>query len=232
MAEATFPTALDDYNTYYTIAIPYLDANSARLNVDASKLSDLNDFFDEPASGTGWLQVYPLTTDRATATGTLRDQRDDLIEDIDELLREIYQNVPEADLTQTDRAKLRIFEDAAPSERTAIQTAPDVALTAMEGGRIRQRLRVDEDADRASRHPDATGWERVSKIGGPPPANPGACPIKETGTRALTVIDPGTEHDGERYYCFVRWVIFGQEEKNGPWSGMEVITISAGTVGS
>ena len=232
MSVAKFPNTLSGTNDYYAISVPWLNSEASRLNVDGTRLGELNDLYDDSSTGLGWLQIYPLTTDDTTVTPSLRDKRNDLIKDINEKLREIYLNVPGADLTQDDRSKLRIFKRKKRSARTPISEAPDVALTTMEGGNIRQRLRFDTDENRASRHPDADGWIRVSKTGGAPPAGPEDCPEKEEGTRVLTIIEAGAENDRKPYYCFVRWAIFGQSPKNGPWSSMEVVSISAGTVGS
>ncbi len=232
MSVAKFPNTLSDTNNYYGISVPWINSEAARLNVNSTRLGELNDLYDEPAAGTGWLQIYPLTMDDTTVTPSLRDTRKDLIVAVNDKLREIYLNLPEADLTQTDRNKLRIFKRKPRSIRTRINEAPDVALTTMEGGNIRQRLRFDTDENRASRHPDADGWIRVSKTVGAPPSSPEDCPVKEEGTRVLSTIEAGSVNDRQPYYCFVRWAIFGQSAKNGPWSGMEVVSISAGTVGT
>lgn len=233
MAKASFPIKLGEYNTYVLAAVPYLDTNKARLNVSTPNMDALNDLYSDTTGGTGWVEVYPLTRNRATSTGALRDRRNALRKDITDLLRVIYGDVPQSVLTATDRNMLRIFErDNIPTKRGKIDTAPDVALLALEGGKIQQRLRVDTDATRASKHPLADGWKRVAKIGGGPPADHTECPIVESGTDALTTFDGGQENDGKRLYAFVRWINLSNAANNSGWSAMAVVTISAGTVGS
>lgn len=231
MAKANYPTKFETFNTYVLTAVPYLDSNKARLNVSNDNMDGLNDLFSDTTGGTGWVEVYPLTTNRATSTGALRDRRDVLRKEIKDKLREIYDDVPMSALTETDRNTLRIFKrDTKPTKRGKITSAPDAAFTPLEGGEIRQRLRVDDDATRASIHPLADGWERVSKIGGTPPADVSECPLKVSGTGALSTFDAGQENDGKRLYSFIRWINLSNAANNSPWSSMEVVTISAGTV--
>ncbi len=233
MATASFQTKLAEVNTYFTTAVPYLDTHKTRLNVSTANMDAVNALYSDSSGGTGWIEVYPLTTNRATSTGALRDRRNTLLKEIKALLKAIYGDVPESVLTDVDRNTLRIFvRDTTPTARGPIPTAPDVAFTPLEGGKIKQRLRVDDDATRASIHPLADGWERVSKIGGTPPANVSECPVKDSGTDALSTFDAGQENDGKRLYAFIRWINLGNAANNSAWSSMEIVTISAGTVGS
>ena len=231
MATAKFPKKLAEVNTNFTTAVPYLDTHKTHLNVSTANMSALNDLYSDSSGGTGWIEVYPLTTNRATSTGALRDRRNVLLKEIKDLLKVIYGDVPVSVLTEVDRNTLRIFKrDTTPTARGPIPTAPDVAFTPLEGGQIRQRLRVDTDATRASVHPLADGWERVAKIGGTPPANVSECPLKHNGTDALSTFDAGQENDGKRLYAFIRWINLGNSANNSAWSSMEIVTISAGTV--
>lgn len=233
MAKAKFPTTLEEVNSYYTLSVPYLDTNKARLNVSDPNIDAVKLLFDDAGTGNGWKQLWALTVNKATATEPLRKQRNKLRKVITAKLRVIYDDIPESSLTETDRSTLHLFKrDDKPTKRGKITTAPDVAFTPLEGGEIRQRLRVDDDATRASKHPLADGWERVSKIGGTPPADATECPVKDSGTEALSTFSAGQENDGKRIYAFVRWINLSDAANNSPWSPMEMVTVSAGTVGS
>lgn len=232
MAQAKFPKTIDGWNTYFGVAVPYLDTHHTRLNVLPDDRTELNDLYDDSTTGNGWLQVFPLTQG-AKATSSLRETRDELIEDMKDVLQRIYADIPERDLTNDDRAELKIPKrDTKPTARGPITTAPDVALAPLEGAKIKQRLRYDTDKTRASMHPLADGWERAVKIGGAPPANPSECPIRETGSGALSTIDVGMDNDRKSYYAFFRWVNISNKENNSGWSPMKVVTVSGGTVGT
>ncbi len=232
MAQAKFPKTIDGWNTYFLVAVVYINTHEARLNVLPANLTELNDLYDNAALSNGWLQVFPLTQG-SQATTSLRTTRDKLIDDIKDVLQRIYGDIPERELTNDDRNELRIFaRDTTPTARGPITTAPDVALTPLEGAKIRQRLRFDTDKNRASMHPLADGWERAVKIGGGPPANPSECPIRETGSGALSTIDAGMDNDRKSYYAFFRWVNISNPENNSGWSPMKVVTVSGGTVGT
>ncbi len=233
MGQAKFQKTLEEINSYYGVSVPYINTHQARLNVSSANNDALQLLHSDPATGNGWTQLWALTINKATATEPVRRQRNKLRKVITAKLREIYQDIPESALTEVDRSTLRIFKrDTKPSSRGKITTAPDVSFTPLEGGDIRQRLRVDEDATRASRHPLADGWERVSKIGGTPPADATECPVKDSGTEALSTFSAGQENDGKRIYAFVRWINLSNAANNSPWSPMEMVTVSAGTVGS
>ncbi len=102
------------------------------------------------------------------------------------------------------------------ADGTPITTAPDASFTPLEGAKIRQHLRVDEDASRASIHPLSDAWERVYKIGSPAPANPAACPLKDVGSKALTTFNAGMDNDGKKLYAFFRWINMSNPANNGP----------------
>jgi len=233
MARSKFPRTLGEFNTFILTAIPYLVAEQARLLITLANITALNLLYDDPSTGNGWLQIWPLTQNRATSTGALRDQRNLLRKSITTSLRAIFGDLPESALTEADRNTLRIYRrDITPTARGPITSPPYVSLISLPSGKIRQRLRVATDASRASRHPLADGWERVMKIGGPPPANPDECPIKATGSAALSTFDGGMENDGLRVYAFVRWININNPANSSGWSSMAVATISAGTVGN
>ena len=79
-------------------------------------------------------------------------------------------------------------------------------------------------------HPLADGWEKAVKIGGTAPANPSECPIRVTGSKALTTFDADMQNDRKSYYAFYRWVNITNPVNNSGWSSMKVVTISGGTV--
>jgi hypothetical protein len=230
MAQAKYPKTIDAWNSYFWVAIPYINTHQARLGISSANRSALNNLYDDPATGNGWLQIFPKTQGNE-ATTALRKTRNKLRSDIQDLLQIIYLDIPESKLTEDDRQALRTFKrDTKATARGPISTAPDVSLTPLEGAKIRQRLRFDTDKNRASTHPLADGWERAVKIGGTAPANPDQCPIRETGTKALSTISAGMANDGKRYYAFYRWANFTNKANNSGWSPMKVVTVSGGTV--
>ena len=230
MAQAKYPRTNDGWNTYFGVSVPYLNTHQARLGISAANRAALNVFYDDPATGNGWLQVFPKTqSDEATTA--LRKTRNKLRNDMKDLLQIIYLDIPESKLTENDRVALRISKrDSKSTARGLITSAPDVALTPLEGAKIKQRLRYDTDKDRASMHPLADAWERAAKIGGTPPANPDECPLRVTGSKALRTFDAGMENDRKPLYAFYRWINNSNPANNSGWSPMKVITITGGTV--
>lgn len=178
-----------------------------------------------------WNKLFALNQNPDTKTKTvnanLKQTRADFTAFAEPLLKRMEGSTA---LIKADRLILGIKErDRERTLRGAIATAPDVALTPQEGGNVRVRCRVDSDQTRASMHPLADGMELFYKIGGEPPGNEGECPDRLLSKKALFTFKAGTGNDGKRMYAYGRWVNLSEPAKNGPFSPLAIVTISAGT---
>jgi len=213
-------------NTYLLAPDPMFGTNWQRLGLLAAEMASWTAFRND------WVLTYALYGSDNTRTPTVTKHKNDIkanFATFNESLLTRMEGSP--NIVDADRAQLNIPKpDRTPTARGPITTAPDASLTAQEGAKLQIRLRVDTDATRASIHPLADGWQMVYKIGTPAPANPEACPNNHIGTKALTVFEGGMPNDGKKLYAFFRWVNISNPANNGPWSAMEIATISGGTV--
>ena len=236
MAESSRISRADGpFNTYANSSVTYLDAtdpitgipNYVRLGLTVGQRNGW------AGRKNTWNNKYALWADLNTRTLPVTAEKNNAKQDFIDFVQPLLNFIAgRTELLEADFAAFNIKKrDTRPTPRGPITTVPDVALSPLEGAKIRQRLRFDTDRDRASMHPLADGWERAVKIGGSPPANPNQCPIRETGTGALSTVNAGMENDRKSYYAFYRWVNITNPVNNSGWSPMEVVTISGGTVG-
>lgn len=218
------------FNEFVNEAVPHMDSNRVRLGITVANRDVLKNLHDDPAAGTGWLQIWPQSQSDNLRTRTITGLKDTLKEDITELMRDIYKDIPESVLTEEDRNVLRIFErDTIPSDRPAVATAPFVDLKVLDGGRVKFTCRVEKKAKRGSRHQDADFAEvryTLTSLGAPTPADPLALVNRHDSKKATFTIDFGVPNAGKRLFCFVRWAVTGNAEKSGPWAQVMTTVIS------
>ncbi len=159
-----FPTKDGDFNTYFGTAATYLTTNATSLNVSAGNVTAL-------ATLKGfWDTKYPQSQDVNTATKTIIEEKTGVRDAIEDLLREIFGDIPQSALTAADRNTLNLHERQAGSARPAITTSPGLRLFALGDLEIRIECRVVGDESRPSLHPDADAIEFRTLIGDTPPA--------------------------------------------------------------
>lgn len=215
------PTRDTDFNTYINNAINYMVANAGSLGITAGTVTELQN------KQANWNALFPQSQNPALRTSAITDQKNNLREEIEDLLRDVYSNIREADLNEAARNALNLPErDDEPTPRPAITTAPHVDLKAGSGARIEVTLRVESDADRASRHEHADSIELCYKIGDPGPNSPADCNKTVMFTRALHTLKLDIADAGQRFYCYVKWKNTSNDEKSGPWSNMSSIVIT------
>ena len=117
-----FPKTDAEFSLYIGIAIPYLNANKARLLVTTTanaQLTAVTTLYS--AASTGWTTVYLLSQNSSTATGSITATKTALRAQITSALRIIYDDIPRSLLTQVDRDTLHL---AAPSSSHTAASVP------------------------------------------------------------------------------------------------------------
>jgi len=232
MASARVPQDDSGFDSYIRTSTTHLlSSMSVPLNYVRLGLTDAEKDAWE-AFKNSWVEKYALYVNENTRTKTITNEKNTIKKDFTQFSEPLLTRMSgSANIVEADRLALNLPErDRERTPRAAITTAPDVALTPLEGGQIRQRLRVDADQTKASIHPLADGWKRYMKIGAPAPANHLACPLIDVGSKALSTFDGGVVNDGKKIYAFYQWINISNPANSGPVSPMAVVTISAGTI--
>jgi len=249
MAEGRFSTKDADFSNDLNTIVPHLNSEAARLQVAATRLSQLNDL------KTDWDDLFPKSTNPSTSTKTIRDTKNQTRQNMEALLREIYDDIPNSVLTNDDRDKLNLPErDSIPTPRPSIGTEPGVIVNSRAGRKIDVECRVSGDSSRPSRHPDsdAIEWRAnvapMPRTGGsetPPPMAPpvggttaeppatdtrqAAAPAFRTGivSRAKFTIQLPETDAGMMAAIQCRWVNITDSTKSGEWSAAVSIMVMA-----
>lgn len=226
-ARGIFPTKDADFNNYFGIAGPYLAGNAMRFLISATNLSQLNTFI------MNWPPLYSSSQNSNTATKTIIDNKIIMRGDIEELLRDIYDDIPNSVLTTDDRNTLNLHEPKPASARPAITTKPNVILNSQNGFRMLVENRVIADSTRPSKHADCDVVEYKYKVaevasGTPAPPTPGSpspTPGPATswigpllsGKARYTILLADTD-GGKLLTITTRWKNTVDDTKSGPWS--------------
>ncbi|MEK6616655.1 MAG: hypothetical protein AABZ32_11210, partial [Bacteroidota bacterium] len=143
----------------YRVTLPI--ANFVRLGISGAEYVAWVGFYNQ------WIAVYALYVNEGTRNKTITNQKNNIKHDFTAFTEALLTRMSgSATIMEEDRLPLNLLKrDRVLTLRGEISTAPDVALTPLEGGKIRQRLRVDTDSSKASIHPLADGWKRYMKIG-------------------------------------------------------------------
>lgn len=135
-----------DFNDYILRAIPYLQANDARLGVSGPNVNTLVGMRND------WNVLYPKTQNPDVRTLAITAQKNDLKKEITDLLRAVYRDIPESRLTQDDRATLNLKErDREPTRVAVPGHAPDVDIEKVEHRQVTLRLTDPENPDTKAR---------------------------------------------------------------------------------
>jgi hypothetical protein len=207
-----FATTLDGKNTQYNQVIPYCETNKVRLTIDTTKMAA------QVTNLTSWNSVYNDSVNKNLTTKTLRDQRNGLIDTIEEGMREIYNDIPDSLLTDADRNTLNLPKrDTTNTPRGEITTAPFAKAKALEGGFMEFICRTDADNSRASILELADGAELVYNVGGAVPASPSECTQNFFSSKAKFHVKIDPVHAGKKLNGFIRWKNNTDPAKSGPF---------------
>lgn len=219
-----FPTKDADFNDYFTNAGPYVVSNSARFLVSPQNLADLSTFIGS------WPALYSSSQNQNTVTKTITDNKNQMRDDIEDLLRSIYDDIPNSVLTNDDRNTLNLHEPKPASARPVIDTQPDVIIHAKAGSRMQVENRVESDQTRPSRHTDSDGVEYRYWLtdtntpttpptpGSPSSPSSAAAPTTKFSSKAKFIIQLAETDGGKMLNMQCRWKNIIDDTKSGPWS--------------
>jgi hypothetical protein len=213
MADGIFPTKDSNFNTYFGTVVAYLSVatNIARLGVSATRLADLTVLLAT------WNTLYPQSQNENTVTKTIIDNKNETREDAEELLRLIYDDIPNSALIAADRNTLNLHERKPASERPAIETAPDVILNSSAGFRMIVENRVIADTTRPSKQKDSDGVEYKYWFTPPTAADPIVVVGPMLSTKAKFTLQLAEGDGGKLLNLQSRWKNNVDESKSGPW---------------
>jgi len=232
--ERRIPNSLSGFDEYIRRAVPYIQAlgggvkHGIRLGLTTTELTAAQAFLTSWWTGIPATPgIYELHSNPDTKTRTTRNNVVTLMTDFTEFFSPLLTRMGTSSaITETDRSNLSLpAPDRIPTRRGAIEAEPLAGIKSLASARIKVRVRLDEDASRASMHPLADAIEMRYQIGGTQPANALACPGTVISKKAMFTFDAGVDHDGQKFFGFVRYVNLTNPENNGPWSSIQTGTV-------
>jgi len=223
------PIKLGEFNTFVNRVIPYMadPTNQTRLGVSTVNKDLMEDQLGDAATVDSWIYLWALTSSETTATKPLRASRDVLRAQMTTLIRAVYDDIIESELTENDRTTLVIPKrDIIPSERPAMTDRPNLKLIVKGGASFIVENRVVSDQTRPSMNPYADFIEFAYIIQETPPTD-----VSETNkvkvlskAREVLTLDPSTA--GQKIHCYTRYVNKTDDAKSSPYTRLHSAVIS------
>lgn len=221
MAGGPFPTKNTEVNDYFNLVVPYLTTHATRLGVSTENLGSLDALYDNNSSAEqsdlGWSQLWVLYSNRDTVTPSIREIVQTRKEEIETLLRSIYDDIPQSALTTNDRNTLNLPErDSTPTEIQAVDFAPVLSFEKVSNGIQVVRFQNPETPDSNAMPPnqDAEVQQFVGASGLADNDIPFAH-MEDTGKHLLQVNFTPEQKEKTAYY---RARYKTDTGKTGPWS--------------
>jgi hypothetical protein len=169
-----------------------------------------------------WLAKYTASQDPTKRTTTLVAEKNDLKSDFTEFADSPLKTIEGS--TNIVNADYDIFNiskrDNIPTPREPIAQSPFTGLKGGDGCRATFTHRTENDANRASKHPDAdaieTRWILLDALT-TPPNTPDDCPNIEIYTKAKHTMQFPISSAGKRLHTFSRWRNNAETQKSSPW---------------
>lgn len=138
-----FPAANSDFNDYVNEAAPYIGNNKTRLLVSGDNLTKLG------TEMTVWNDIYPQSADLENTTQTIINKRNKSRKRLEDILRDIYKDIPESVLTEDDRSVLNLFERGAASPVGRADFSPGLEMAKVI--HLEHTLRIKNGLDTSKR---------------------------------------------------------------------------------
>lgn len=173
--------------------------------------------------------IYPKSQNPDTRTKTITGQKDTLREEIEALMRNIFDDIPASWLTPSDREVLNIhLRDAEPSPHPQI-VDPIIGLTPKQGGDVELRVRTTSDQTRPSK-PLAHiliqaqyAFTAATDLTAPAFDQ---CTSHYESSQALSTMHLGISNVGKRLYGYFRWYDPTHPEDSGPWTQAHTVVVA------
>ncbi|MEC4049152.1 hypothetical protein OX284_006900 [Flavobacterium sp. SUN046] len=212
-----FPSKEADLNTYFQLAIAYLILNSTRLLITANNQADLT------ALLTTWNIVFPESQNKNTRTKSIVENKDATRENIINLLRTVYADIPASVLTIEDRNTLNITKKDATRTPSPVPTSKPICQVDTSRRLEHTISHTDEDGSQG-KPAGVRGCQIWFKIGAPA-IDPVELTYLTTDTASPYTHRFAGEFAGKNVYYWLRWE--NTRGEVGPWSDVVIATVTA-----
>ena len=211
-----FPSKEADLNVYFQLAIAYLILNGVRLHISTARQTAATDLLAT------WNLVYPESQNKNTRTKSIIDNKDLVRDNIMNLLREIYDDIPSSLLTIEDRNTLNITKKSISRTNAPIPLSKPICQVDTSHRLTHTISHTDEDGSQGKPN-GVRGCQIWYKIGSPA-IDPSELTYLATDTASPFMHQFAGEHVGKNVYYWLRWE--NTRGEVGPWSDTVMATIT------
>lgn len=212
-----FPSKEADLNVYFQLAIAYLILNGTRLLISAANITALTNLLNS------WNDVYPDSQNKNTRTKSIVQNKDIIREKIMDLLRTVYDDIPNSILTVEDRNTLNITKkDYVRSPSPIPVTKP---ICQVDTSRRLEHTISHTDEDGTQGKPAGVRGCQIWYKVGAPAIDPSELSYLTTDTASPFTHQFSGDLAGKNVYYWLRWE--NTRGEVGPWSDVVMATITA-----
>lgn len=217
------PGDIPGFVEFQGIFVSGVAAGAAGWGISAAKVTTLQ------GQQTIYLGLYATASNPATRTkGSVQAHKDGLKVFKKQIRSFVSENLRGNPLvTNQNRIDLKIpVPDDNRTPRAAITTVPDIILHAIGEARVQFELRVENDSNKPSMHPDCDVADVRAAIGNyPAPPNIEMATDLFVSTKARFIKTADLQQMGQTAYVWVRWKNNTDDSKSGPFNTTPVAVV-------
>lgn len=222
MKKRRIPQKKSDFDQYlqntcsYLLLLIDLITNWSRLGLTQLEMNKWEDFKNQ------WIALYPQYTNLDLKTSAIVKKINLLQNNATQFMMPLLDRIAANPATTVDdRYVFHISKrDKTPTPRGKIKTVPLFELTALGGGQFETRVRIKQDASRASMHPLADAYEIRYIISDTAPTSIKELTQYSVKKHALDILEVGEENSGKTIYYCIRWINISNPKNSGPYSSI------------
>lgn len=225
------PHLLTNWNRLVAPPIPPVGAAAAAAAVPADpRRAQLETFYNQWNGLSGAPGIYSQSQNPDIRTATITGQKDTLRTQIEILMRNIFDDIPQSWLTAHDREILHlpVRKTERTHHTTPIEQAPVFGMEGLGSGEVKFNVRNVHDETRSSKEPDAEIEVKfiILRADEPRPTHINDMTRNEIFTKTIFILHCGTDNTEKVLFAAVRWVVIGNPARNSPWSPIQSIALA------
>jgi len=213
-----FPSKESDLNDYFLVAAPYLIGNATRFAISTANVNTIT------TALAAWNLLYSPTQNPDTRTKTATDSKNAASKDLQAIMRTIFADLPQSQLTAQDQNTLNLPERSTSHSLIPAPTSRPVAHVDTSQHLQHSLTITDEATPHSTAKPAGVHSCQVWAKKGSPVVDPSELVFLGTSTKSPFVTNFTGADAGKPIYYWLRWE--NTHGETGPWSDQVMATIA------
>ncbi len=229
------PGELPNFDIYIRSAVGYLleeetpgNPRWKRLGVKTAEMNKATAYRDEWYTGNPAAPgAYELHTKPGTKTKVTRSAIEGIMKKFTPFFSNVVKCMTPYKYTSAEKLTLHIPErKETNTKRVKILEFPVALAQALDGSRVKIRVRIGAQEGRPRKHPQADCIELVYFIGDNPPGNAAGMREHSLSTKAIIIFDAGAKNSRKLFTAYVRYLNTSNPNLSSGWSNRIEVMIS------